>query len=688
MRKVMGPVRLGLLGLTLALGLLLGLATPQIALAAPGDDTPAVESSARIHVLSFGNTDAILLESDGRFGLVDAGEDDDYPSGLDPRYPLREGITRGQGVTDRLITYMKAMGVTQDNLEFFVGTHPHSDHIGGADEIIEEFKPARVYLMPYKDAFVYNSDRLWDNQYVYDRAVAAALANGATLIQGFDTSAPVDPARADAADPTDPADPGTSGGSGSTDDDGLAGRGESGAGDASANAVTAAQEHPGLADGSLEVPVAGEPIVLDAAGTVEPLASAGAPATSQDEPSGSAVISPAPEGARGSYVGNPNFKLGSTDISILNYGTDYFTTPKYDANEFSLGVLVEANGHRAFLAGDIDNLDGDEDRLAGELGQVDLLKIGHHGHEGSNTLGYLDALAPRTLIMTSLLGQYLPSQSVFDYLKGHEDARLIDTVHQAQLDRAATVADLLGPEITYNVPETQEVRYVWRASSPHYVRFEDGHLKNTIGWHHASWGDWYRFDNSPYALEHTWHRSGGQFYYFDDEAAMAKDGVSVIDHQKFLFDSNGHLVRASAGWFKRDGAWYFGEGGGTVRTGWLADKGSWYYLDPSTGATATGWAHVDGTWYHFNSSGVMQTGWLRLGVTWYYLQPSGAMATGWLKLGGTWYYLHPSGAMATGWLLLNGSWYYLTPGSGAMVTGSHTIDGEPCVFNGSGVWVA
>lgn len=82
----------------------------------------------------------------------------------------------------------------------------------------------------------------------------------------------------------------------------------------------------------------------------------------------------------------------------------------------------------------------------------------------------------------------------------------------------------------------------------------------------------------------------------------------------------------------------------------------------------------------------MLTGWQKVGGKWYLLKNSGAMAEGWAKASGTWYYLMPgSGAMKTGWLDLNGTWYYLD-GSGAMVTGSRTINGKTNLFSKSGVW--
>lgn len=54
------------------------------------------KSKTKIHFISlYGTTDAILLESDGHFGMVDSGEDWDYPNS--EKYPLREGVTTGGG---------------------------------------------------------------------------------------------------------------------------------------------------------------------------------------------------------------------------------------------------------------------------------------------------------------------------------------------------------------------------------------------------------------------------------------------------------------------------------------------------------------------------------------------------------------------------------------------------------------
>lgn len=157
------------------------LALPAKALASPFE--------AKIHVLPFNYTDAIVVECNGYFGIVDSGEDDSYPDGSDPRHPLREGTIIGGGVEDKVIPYLWKIGVRPGNLDFYIGTHPHSDHIGSASQIIQMFKPSRIYTPSYDDSYITDEDHLWDNQYVYDRLIEAAHEAedeyGAQLIQNF-----------------------------------------------------------------------------------------------------------------------------------------------------------------------------------------------------------------------------------------------------------------------------------------------------------------------------------------------------------------------------------------------------------------------------------------------------------------------------------------------------------------------
>ena len=673
------------------LAIVLAVACAAPALASPPtayadqSQTEAASAGTHIHILPFAGTDAIVLESNGRFGIVDSGEDSDYPDGSDPRYPLRPGIVKGSGVEDAVVAYLKNLGVNSGNLEFYLGTHPHSDHIGSADEIIREFRPQRVYLAEYQDSFISDEARLWDNQYVYDRAIAAAKETGAILIQNLDPNAPVEPAP---------------------------------------NPVEAQSDLTAVGD-------APQADVLDAEGVMERF---GVDPTDQDDPYNSELLpeegiavtrsvdpnlihehAPDP-----STTGSPFFTLGDMNIEIVNYGDDYKFNPVPDANYFSWGVKVKAGGSTAFLAGDINNYDGDEDRLSGMIGHVDLLKLAHHGLSGSNTPSYLTALSPTYAVQTGNSSN-LPEYAIktLDRL----GVRYFTAPEASANGYGAVVATFARDGLHLNVMKDAATYHAFN-HDPRLVLYYQGLKQAYQGWKKLG-GSWYWFANSAAATQNSWIKQGGTWYWLTDSGAMATGWAKAADGKWYYFDGSGAM---QTGWAKVGGAWYYLSGSGAMQTGWLKLGGTWYWLDPESGAMATGWAKAaDGKWYYFegsgamrsggwmkqgsswyylSGSGAMQTGWLSKGGSWYWLDPdSGAMATGWakatdgkwyyfegsgamrsggwMKLGGTWYYLSGSGAMHTGWLDLGGKRYYLSE-SGAMVTGKATIEGETYRFDSSG----
>ncbi|WP_283171316.1 MBL fold metallo-hydrolase [Curtanaerobium respiraculi] len=266
--------------------------------------TAGKQAPTRLYVLSIGYGDALIIENDGMFGIIDSGESADSPDGSDSRYPLRDGIAQGNGVEGYLFPLLDELGVSADkgNLQFYIGTHPHSDHIGTAAEVIEKYRPRFVYTPYYDDSMMNNEDALWDNQYVYDNLVNAAHGCGSVLIQEYDPN----------ADPY-----------------------------------------------------------------------------------------PAPDG-NGNAVGNPNFKLGQADISILGFSKGEALPPgdMGDANEISYEVLLKCNGYRTFLAGDVDDIGPSEHIIAKTVGEVDVLKLGHHGNEGAGRADFIHALSPAYAIQT------------------------------------------------------------------------------------------------------------------------------------------------------------------------------------------------------------------------------------------------------------------------------------------------
>ena len=85
---------------------------------------PITDGQAEIHFIDVGQGDCILIRTVDQTVLIDAGTD------------LSE---------DTLHSYLAAGGVSE--IDLLVCTHPHEDHIGGADRILEAFDVKRI-LMP------------------------------------------------------------------------------------------------------------------------------------------------------------------------------------------------------------------------------------------------------------------------------------------------------------------------------------------------------------------------------------------------------------------------------------------------------------------------------------------------------------------------------------------------------------
>ncbi|MCL2508619.1 MAG: MBL fold metallo-hydrolase [Oscillospiraceae bacterium] len=134
----------------------------------------------KIHFLRTGGSDAILLESNGLFAMVDAAEDSDNLKN-DPSLRL-------DGWEEYVLDYVKrAAGDAQGKvtLEFVLGTHSHSDHIGGFDTLIldPDVTVKKAFLKRYDNENMLSYEQEWDNQEVYDQMVSALELRGVPLIQ-------------------------------------------------------------------------------------------------------------------------------------------------------------------------------------------------------------------------------------------------------------------------------------------------------------------------------------------------------------------------------------------------------------------------------------------------------------------------------------------------------------------------
>lgn len=82
-----------------------------------------VSSNLVISYLDVGQADAILIQNNGENMLIDAGNNEDG---------------------ELLVKYFQEENITE--FKYLVGTHPHEDHIGGLDDIINNFTIHTIYM--------------------------------------------------------------------------------------------------------------------------------------------------------------------------------------------------------------------------------------------------------------------------------------------------------------------------------------------------------------------------------------------------------------------------------------------------------------------------------------------------------------------------------------------------------------
>jgi competence protein ComEC len=83
-----------------------------------------VEGNLEVHFIDVGQADSILIIEGDDTMLIDAGNNDD---------------------SKLVVNYIKSLGIS--DIDYVIGTHPHEDHIGGLDAVINSFDIGKV-IMP------------------------------------------------------------------------------------------------------------------------------------------------------------------------------------------------------------------------------------------------------------------------------------------------------------------------------------------------------------------------------------------------------------------------------------------------------------------------------------------------------------------------------------------------------------
>ena len=665
-------------------------------------DTISAGSGNRIHFINTkakSGSDAILLESNGHYALIDMGEDYDFPDGSDPRYPSRWGISmrNNQVLEDRLIRHLDQIGVKK--LDFILGTHVHSDHIGGADEILNRYQVGKFYLKKYSDDRITSHWGLWDNLFNYDNALRAAQKRGVTLIQNI------------------------------TDED----------------------SHFKLGD--MDIQLYNYKNEYDADGNLKRV---------RDDNSNSIVSVVTVAGKRIYLGGDLDNAEGAEDklgpvigkVDMMKWNHHYDATISNTINfleNLSPKMVIQTTGgdinvastreylqkkniqvlHAASQTQDATVFDISDKGFANvsntfpDIPVVDEKWYQEDGYwkyrltDGEMAIGWREIggatyffngkgqmQAGRWLHLNDDWGENAKGNDYYLNQNGKMQTggwfKLDDSWYYIQSNGARRFSEL---------SEIGGKKYLFAA---------DG--KMLTG--HQVYNGKKMFFSESGALQaagkpSTWQKIDSDWYFYDEDG-LKTVGKKIINGSTYYFNQEGVM---QTGWTFVDGYWNYFANSGAMKTGWVKDQETWYYLDKdgimltgsqdingvryylnASGAMQTGWAFVDGHWNYFASSGAMKTGWVKDQETWYYLDKdgimltgsqdingvryylnaSGAMQTGWAFIDGHWNYFASSGVMKTGWLKDNESWYYLDPETGIMAVGSKEIDGKNYFFSSAG----
>ncbi len=665
-------------------------------------DTISAGDGNRIHFINLkskSGSDAILLESKGHFALIDMGEDYDFPDGSNPRYPDRWGITmdNDQVLEDRLFRHLKQVGV--EKLDFILGTHVHSDHIGSADEVLKHYPVDKFYLKRYSDERITTQWRLWDNLYNYDNAVKTALERGVNLIQDI------------------------------SDND----------------------SH--FTMGDMDIQLYNYKNEYDSEGKLKKVF---------DDNSNSIVAVVTVAGKRIYLGGDLDNAEGAEDklgpvigkVDMMKWNHHYDATISNTVNfinNLSPSIVVQTSG---------SDINRESTRALLREKNIKIVKAYSHTKDATvfdiDKEGFTNVSEVFPDIPT-VREKWYKEDGYWKYRLSDDEMtigwRKIDGVYyffngQGQMQAGKWLhlkdsREKIDGNWYYlnNNGDMRETGWFNQDGNWYYITSTGARSYNELL---EIAGQKYLFDKDGKMLTghqvyngkkmffsesgalqtagkpSTWQKIDSDWYFYDEDG-LKTVGKKNINGSTYYFNQEGVM---QTGWAFVDGHWNYFASSGAMKTGWVKDQEIWYYLDKdgimltgsqdingvryylnASGAMQTGWAFVDGHWNYFASSGAMKTGWLKDKESWYYLDPetgimtvgskeidgknyffssAGTMQVGWQWSNDSWHYYATSGALQTGWLKDGDAWYYLEGKEGVMLVGLHQVDGKQYYFSGSG----
>lgn len=521
-------------------------------------DNQILEEKDIIHFISTGNSDAILIESNGKFALIDSAEDTGTSRIRLPKSEI--DAINGKGYEDVVIEFLKEKGVKK--LEFAIATHSHSDHIGNFDLIFDLFPTKKLYTREYKEIysdennvihqlFKYKVEYTWDNQEVYDDMINSAKRNNVNIIYINQQSSL----------------------------DNL----EFEFGDFMINIVnnnsynTKEQENNKIiydensnslgvviSKGNRKAFLAGD--ITNSDGDEDYLVS---DSKTRELIKNVDVFKMAHHGISGTesfikYI-NPKITIitgnmafigreGMNTIKSLNLKNIYTTNENFHISvEFRDDGNIVNNAKYEYCVGSGWIYEGGKNK---------------YSQNGKLVIGW----------------QYIPCDGIKNWYYFNSNGEMI------------TGWILISKNwyyLNYNgIMQTGWIKdkEIW------YYLGSDGAM--LTGWRKIN-DLWYYFNESG-KMQAGWLYEFGTRYYLKNDGSMAT-GWTKIYSDWYYFDYNGAM---QTGWLNYNGIWYYLNTQGSMITDWAIFNGKYYYFNGS-GAMQTGWQLIGGAWYYFYSSGNM-----------------------------------------------------------------------------------
>ena len=642
----------------------------------------------RIHYINLndGNpdhtSDAILIESNGHYGLVDASNRDG-----DSRFGIASNSSASGAA---VLKYIASLGV--DHLDFILVTHSHSDHLGGVPDIVKD---------------VASIDITDTTSSIYD--VETQYYEGDSTAKEITDSSVID-IISDEEDNEKPESEKSESSKGHLVD-------ESTTYIYKAYTANPTEDSWGWANGTY---FSEAMAAMSKATKLEVSSHSGLGRLG-------AVFA---ANGSGNYDDSISFRFGDFNISLYNL----YSRSNNDENANSIITYIEKSGTKTVLMADLDLYDDLENKIASAVvaqhGKVNVIKVGHHGNTQTGTPAstskkLLDTLGATTAIIctsNTLVAGYTPfygymrqknmniyrtmdasgSSIVQDMTSGlsirtgsitSTNDQLVYSVTNKYALRTVTTkyygipaTDEQDPEIRANkvTTESQTITEVRTVTQDTVLRL-GGEPAQWSQHGQNDWAKWYKsataydwvFVNGDGSLKKGWQTilqksTGRNFtYYFDSEGIMQTGWTKKSGKNAYLFLSDYGTSPQGAlatGWALINGKWYCFDADGRGHDGWMQSGVDWYWIEDSVTYTG-GLKNIKGVNYFFGADGKMKTGWQKYNGSSYYFDSNGKAHSGWIKSGDNWYYTEPDGKMVTSqwvdnyWIGANGVWSYKYQGS-------------------------